>query len=70
MQFQIVDKTEDGAAALGVKVIFSHSNDLSSRQTIKRGAQRAPAIRRRRDKLEGGNRVSRIYGIARHTIWR
>jgi len=70
VEFEIVDKTEHRAGALGVDVIVRRTDDLGAGQTIENSSSRPPAILWRDDKLKWRDRVSGIGRIARHTIGR
>lgn len=45
VELEIVDKTEERAATLGVEIIVGFGDDPDSRQTGDRRSRRSPAIR-------------------------
>jgi hypothetical protein len=64
MKLDIIDESEYRAAAFGVKILASLTDNPGAREACDRGAQRRPRTARGHVKRECRNAVRRIAGVA------
>ena len=70
MKFEIVYEPEEGTRGLSMQVVGRLGKDHGPWQGGHSGASGVPGLGSRQRKLEGGNPMGRVAGIAGDAVWR